>query len=312
MIRRLCLLLLIAAPLALPASKEILDLQRDVANLQEMIRQLTQAQSAQTQQLTAFGVMVQQALDASKSADKSVAVIQGGIQRSLDEQKKEVVAPVAGLNTRMDQVSNDVRQLTQAVSDLTSSMSKLQAQLTDINNAIKVLQTPPPPPPSNTGGGAPTGMNGSGTVPAVPPMPATDLWIAATNDRSAGKLDLALQEFTDYVKWYGNLDLAGTAQFYIGSIHWSQGAYDTAASDFDAVLEKYPDNPKVQEAHYYKGLCLKKMGKRTQSRAEFDAAVKENPRKEAGVNACNELKDMGFSCPTMAPPAKAPQHKKRD
>lgn len=155
-------------------------------------------------------------------------------------------------------------------------------------------------------------MNGSGTVPAVPPMPATDLWIAATNDRSAGKLDLALQEFTDYVKWYGNLDLAGTAQFYIGSIHWSQGAYDTAASDFDAVLEKYPDNPKVQEAHYYKGLCLKKMGKRTQSRAEFDAAVKENPRKEAGVNACNELKDMGFSCPTMAPPAKAPQHKKRD
>lgn len=155
MIRRLCLLLLIAAPLALPASKEILDLQRDVANLQEMIRQLTQAQSAQTQQLTAFGVMVQQALDASKSADKSVAVIQGGIQRSLDEQKKEVVAPVAGLNTRMDQVSNDVRQLTQAVSDLTSSMSKLQAQLTDINNAIKVLQTPPPPPPSNTGGGAP-------------------------------------------------------------------------------------------------------------------------------------------------------------
>ena len=57
MIRRLCplLLMFVAAALPLtPASKEILDLQRDVAQLQEQIRLLTQAQSAQTQQLTAL------------------------------------------------------------------------------------------------------------------------------------------------------------------------------------------------------------------------------------------------------------------
>src|SRR5215469_2220473 len=160
MIRRLCFLLLVLTlPLA-PASKEILDLQRDVANLQELIRQLTQAQSAQTQQLTAFGVLVQQALDASKSADKSVAVIQSGIDRSLNEQKKEVVAPVVGLSTRMDQVSNDVRTLQQAIADLTSSLSRMHDQLTDINNGIKVLQAPPVAPPQATVGGGGPGSNG--------------------------------------------------------------------------------------------------------------------------------------------------------
>lgn len=317
MIRRLCpllLMLMVAAPPLSPASKEILDLQRDVAQLQEQIRLLTQAQSAQTQQLTALGVLIQQSLDASKSADRSIAVLQSGIQQSLTDQKKDVVAPVVGLSTRMDQVSNDVRTLQQATADLTSSMSKMQAQLTDVYNAIKVLQAPPVAPPTVTlpaGNGQPAASPGG---QAMPPMPATDLYNAAQNDRGAGKLDLALQEFADYLKWYGNTDYAGNAQFYIGWIHYSQGAYDSAAADFDALLEKYPDNQKVNtgEANYYKGMSLKKGGKRTQSRAEFNQSISMKPGSDVAKRACDELKDMGFTCPSGAAPAKTNTKKKRD
>jgi TolA-binding protein len=321
MIRRLCPLLLMFMVAALPltpASKEILDLQRDVAQLQEQIRLLTQAQSAQTQQLTSLGVLIQQSLEASKSADRSIAVLQSGIQQSLNDQKKEVVAPVVGLSTRMDQVSNDVRTLQQAVADLTSSMSKMQAQLTDINNGIKVLQTPPVAPPPVTVPGANGQPGGAPQAQAMPPMPAMDLYQAALNDRSAGKLDLALQEFTEYLKWYGNTELAGNAQYYIGWIHYSQGAndpamYDVAAKDFDTLLEKYPDNQKVNsaEANLYKGLSLKKAGKRTQSRAEFNQAIAMAPRSENATKACAELKDMGFTCPSAAPVSKGTTKKKK-
>jgi hypothetical protein len=53
----------------------------------------------------------------------------------------------------MDQMSNDFRNLQNAVSDLTSIINKLQAQLTDLNNAMKILQAPPGPqsPPAATG-----------------------------------------------------------------------------------------------------------------------------------------------------------------
>ena len=54
----------------------------------------------------------------------------------------------------MDQMSQDLHAVQQAVTDLTSLMSKLQAQLTDLNNAIKVMSTPAPPPPGATSGGA--------------------------------------------------------------------------------------------------------------------------------------------------------------
>lgn len=321
MIRRLCPLLLMFMVAALPltpASKEILDLQRDVAQLQEQIRLLTQAQSAQTQQLTSLGVLIQQSLEASKSADRSIAVLQSGIQQSLNDQKKEVVAPVVGLSTRMDQVSNDVRTLQQAVADLTSSMSKMQAQLTDINNGIRVLQAPPTAPPTVTVPGANGQPGGAPQSQAMPPMPATDLYQAGLNDRSAGKLDLAMQEFAEYLKWYGNTELAGNAQYYIGWIHYSQGAndpnlYDVAAKDFDALLEKYPDNQKVSsgDANYYKGMSLKKAGKRTQSRAEFNQAIAMSPRGDAATRSCGELKDMGFTCPSAAPASKGTTKKKK-
>ena len=62
----------------------------------------------------------------------------------------------------------------------------------------------------------------------TPTVSATDLYNNATRDRSSGKLDLALNEFSDYLKWYGNTDLAANAQYYIASIHYSQADYDDA------------------------------------------------------------------------------------
>src|SRR5580692_13114650 len=145
MIRRLCVLVLMVTPTsAFAVSKEILELQRDVANLQDLVKQLQQSQD---KQFAAFGAMVQQSLDAANRADKAVAVIQSSFQQSGNQLKSDVVGPVVGLSTRMDQVTNSVSTLQQAVSDLTSSLNRIQAQLTDIGNAIKVLQTPPPPPP---------------------------------------------------------------------------------------------------------------------------------------------------------------------
>ena len=95
-------------------------------------------------------MLVQQSLDAANQAATAVAVIQSGFQQNGNQLKTEVVGPVVGLSTRMDQVSNSVSTLQTAVSDLTSSINRIQAQLTDVGNAIKVLSTPPPPPPSQT------------------------------------------------------------------------------------------------------------------------------------------------------------------
>ena len=89
------------------------------------------------------------------------------------------------------------------------------------------------------------------------------LYTNANRDRLGGKIDLALQEFSDYVKYYPDGTLAPAAQFWIGNIYFTQGDYDNALKAFDLVLEQFPaNNSKTPDALYWKGKTLMKLGKR--------------------------------------------------
>ncbi len=301
--RYLCVLALVALPVSAPAaSREIQELQRDVGLLQEQVKNL---QASQDQKLAAIQAMVQQAIDNANRANTGVAVIQNGFGQNLKDLENKVVTPVVSLGTRMDQMSNDFRNLQNAVADLTTIINKLQAQLTDVNNAIKVLQTPPPAPPPQTSGGAPpaaaAGVPGSPAAASAPTMSADDLYAAALRDRTSGNLPLALEEFNQYLQWYGNTNLAANAQYYIAYIHYSQGDYDDAVREFDLVLEKYPsDNNKIPDALYYKGMSLTRVGKRTQGSEEFKKLLKDYPKSDYSRQACDQLTSMGLRCSTGA------------
>jgi TolA-binding protein len=284
------------------ASKEIQELQRDVAQLQDQLKQLQQSQD---RQLAEIRVLVQQSLSAANDANKSVAVIQSGFQQNLRDQESKVVTPVVGLTTRMDQMSQDMRTVQQAIGDLTNLMSKMQTQLGDINNAVKVISTAPAPPPPGSAPGGSAEMSGAPTGAAppaggAPTISATDLYNNANRDRSAGKLDLALSEYQDYLRWYGNTDLAPNAQYYIAWIHASQGDYTSAIREYDAVLEKYPDNNKTPDAMYGKGVALSRLGRRTDGAREFQELMKRFPSNGLASQACTQLTNMGLRCPAPA------------
>jgi tol-pal system protein YbgF len=290
MFRRFAVCALVAAvalslvPMRSPAaSKEIMELQRDVAGLQEQLRLLKESQD---KQLAALTVLVQQALDTSKSSTTGVAVIQNNLQQSLRDMETKVSTPVAGLSTRLDAMDQDMRTLQQSVGDLNGSFNKLQQQLTDLNHAVAILATPPPPPPGATN--AP-GLSGTtvppAPVPEAPCPPASELYPDANADRTAGKYDLALKEYADYLRCYGNLPLAPNAQYYIGTIHAAQGDNESAVQDFDTVLEKYPDNTKKADAFYSKGMALVKLGRRTDGADEFAQLIKNYPKSDLAVKA---------------------------
>jgi tol-pal system protein YbgF len=158
-------------------------------------------------------------------------------------------------------------------------------------------------------GGAAPGPGGPAS--AMPPMSSQDLYQQALGDRNGGKLDLALQEFSDYLKYYGNTDFAPNAQFYIANIHYSQGAYDQAAAEFDMVLEKYPENNKTRDAMYYKGMALLRGGKRTQASDQFKSLITTYPHTDQATQACTQLTGLGIHCPTAAGGVKSVSKKKK-
>jgi tol-pal system protein YbgF len=124
----------------------------------------------------------------------------------------------------------------------------------------------------------------------------TDLYNAATGDYNRGKFDLALQGFQDFLKYYGNADLAPNAQYWIGQTYYSQQKYEDAALAFDLVLERFPENAKTRDAKLYKGMSLVALGKRSQAHWVFQEMEKQYPNTEAWTRACNEDKVIGFHC----------------
>ena len=106
---------------------------------------------------------------------------------------------------------------------------------------------------------------------------------------------MALQEFSDYLKYYPSMAYAPNAQYQIGDIYFSEGNYDAALKAFDLVLEKFPDNNKTPDALYMKGLTLVRMRRPTAGSKEFQEVVRRYPRSEIATKAREQLRLMGLA-----------------
>jgi TolA-binding protein len=305
----IAMMVALAAPMLAPAaSKEMQELQRDVAILQQQVKDL---QKSQDEKLAAITELARQAIEAANRANTGVAVISSNLDKNLKDQTDKIAAPVVGVSTRVNDMGAEIHTLSQAMGDLTSTLNRMQAQLTDMGNAVKVMQAPPVAPPPQPGGSSAP----SAAAPAndAPPMGMEAMYNGARQDYVGGKYDLAVQEFADYLKYYGNSNLAPNAQFYIAMIHFPQGSYETAVKEFDLVLEKYQDNPKTAESMLFKGRALVKLpGHKTDGANEFMEVIRRFPRTETAAQACDDRKSLGLNCGApAAAPARSTAKKKR-
>src|ERR1019366_5627079 len=93
-------------------------------------------------------------------------------------------------------------------------------------------------------GGAPTAMAPSAAA-AGPPASADVLYSNPLRDINGKHYDLATQEFQDYLKYYGETDLASNAQFYLGEVAFMQNQYQVALDAYNKVIENFPKNFKT-------------------------------------------------------------------
>jgi TolA-binding protein len=272
--RRLLLpgLMLIPLLAGLPvqaASKEMIELMRDISQIQEQMRLLQQSVDTKFAEIQ---VLARQAADGTNRNQTTMADLQRGIQAGTADLGKQVAQPIAAMNSRIDGLSNDMQSMQNSIADQNAKMAKIQQQLADLLNAVKTIQAPPPPPPT-TDGTIPIAGGAAAPSAAGPPASATQLWANGKRDMDSGNADLALQEFADYVKWYRDSDLAPNAQFNIGNIHYFLKKYDMAVEDFDQLLEAFPVNPKTPDAHYMKGRSLVALNQRAEAVKEFKVCI---------------------------------------
>jgi len=291
------------SPFAFGASKEIMELQRDVALLQDQVRTL---QSSVDQKVASILTLTQQTLDSVNRTNTAVAVMENRFNDAMRQQQQSLNGPVANVGQKLDQMSEDFRAVRESVLDMNTRMGKLDAKIADLENLINTVRAPAaaPPPAAGLAPGETTPGTVPGGAPAGAPqgVQAGTLYTSAYSDLIAGKYDIAFQEFSDYLKYFGSTELAPQAQYSIADIYYRKADYADALTAFDAVLEKFPEGPKTPDARYMKAMCLVKLGKDDSAAREFREihARYVNDRPDIAAKAKEQLRDLGV--PLNTPP----------
>src|ERR1700690_3331637 len=171
---RPAILLFALSPFAFGASKEIMELQRDVALLQDQVRNL---QSALDQKVGSLLTLAQQTSDSVNRTNTAVAIMQSSFNDTMKQQQQSLTGPVANVGQKLDAMSDDFRAVRESVLDMNTRMGKLDAKIADLENLINTVRAPaaaPPPPATGTVPGDPnSGVApgpGAASVPSAPPQ----------------------------------------------------------------------------------------------------------------------------------------------
>jgi tol-pal system protein YbgF len=263
----LAVLWLGAAP-AWGISKEMIQLQTQVQQLQE---QMTAMQRGFDERMGVMKNLVEQDTDAVNK----VAAALNNLQLTLQKQQ-------ADSGTRVDQVSGQIQALNDTMDELKVRLAKVTKQLEDMQSTQQSL--------------AATQAQQQAQQQAQAQAPPPDvLYNNALRDYNGGKNDLALQEFSDYIKFYPNTDLAGNSYFYLGEIQFRQGNYQQAAQSYDAVLQNFPTGNKVASAQLKKGFALIELGKQDDGVSELRHVIQRYPHSPEALQARERLRKLGVS-----------------
>jgi tol-pal system protein YbgF len=284
---------------ALAVAREIIELQRDVTAILQAQKDL---QTQMTQEHTIQKTLTEQAADSvnklnstMSSLQKSVQDVQANSGTRLDTMSTQL----QGLSDNLEEVKSRIGKLNQQLVDLQSSVQSIDARLAGGGSAP--LSSPggaPSSVPPSTSSPSPSGS--ASASPAGPPPSADTLYSNGLRDITSGKYDLANSEFQDYLKYYGDTDLASNAQFYLGEIAYAQKNYENAVQEYDKVLNNYPKSFKLAPARYKKGMALLELGQKNSGIKELREVVKRYPGTEEERRARAKLKDMGVAVTATA------------
>src|SRR5215467_14555749 len=213
-------------------NRDIVELQTQVQNLQQ---QLTQMQQSLDERMGVLRHLMDQNTDSINKVTTAITNMQTSQQKEQSD-----------TNNHVDQLSGQLQSLNDSLDELKARLGKATKQLEDMQAAQQSIA-------AQANQQAVAAQEQQKAMAALPP---DVLYNNALRDYNGGNMDLARQEFNDYIKNYPNTDLAGNAYFYLAEMDYRAGKYPDAVKNYDLVLQTFPDGNKAASAELKKGFAL--------------------------------------------------------
>src|SRR5579863_6605474 len=264
----LLLALILGVAPAWGVNKDMVQLQTQVQQLQE---QMTAMQRAFDERMGVMKNLVEQDTDAVNKVAAALNALQTTLQKQQADggsKTDQLSGQIQALNDTMDEIKVRLAKVTKQLEDMQAAQQSLAAQQAQ-QTAQQQAQAQAPPPDV--------------------------LYNNALRDYNGAKNDLATQEFSDYIKFYPNTDLAGNCYFYLGEIQFRQANYQQAAQSYDQVLQNFPSGNKAASAQLKKGFALIELGRQDDGVTELKHLVQRYPHSPEALQARERLRKLGVA-----------------
>jgi tol-pal system protein YbgF len=252
------------------ANKDIIELQTQVTQLQT---QMTQMKQSFDERMGVMRNLLEQNTDVTNKVTAAIGALQVSINKQQDDrsgQGDQLSGQIQALNDTMDELKVRLTKLSKQLEDMQAAQQSMAAQQTQAQQQAQ----------------------------AVAQAPAPDvLYNNALRDYNGGKNDLAIQEFSDYIKFYPDTDLAGNSYFYIAEVQYKTGDYQRAVANYDLVLQNFPSGNKAAAAELKKGFALLELGKQEEGTQALKHVIQRYPRTNEATQARERLRKTGPAAP---------------
>jgi tol-pal system protein YbgF len=246
----------------------MVQLQTQVQQLQE---QMTTMQRAFDERMGVMKDLVEKDTDAVNK----VAAALNALQTTLAKQQGDS-------GSKTDQLSGQIQALNDTMDEIKVRLAKVTKQLEDMQAAQQSIQAQQ------------SQQQQQAAAQAAAPPPDV-LYNNGLRDYNGNKNDLAAQEFSDYIKFYPNTDLAGNSYYYLGELQFRAGNYQQAAQSYDQVLQNFPSGNKAASAQLKKGFALIELGKQDDGVTELRRLIQRYPHAPEALQARERLRKLGVS-----------------
>ncbi|MCY3773948.1 MAG: tol-pal system protein YbgF [Gemmatimonadetes bacterium] len=157
----------------------------------------------------------------------SLKVHIGRLEALVRDQTDEMLRMRADMGQRISGLENRLQILTTRITESDRQFSALVRRLERIQVQLSATERPD------------TSALASGS------FDPGELYDLGLRDYQRGNYDVAVRQFTQYIEYFPDSDLADDAQYYIGDCYYTQSLYTQALDAYEMLLNAHPDGNKV-------------------------------------------------------------------
>ena len=259
-------------------TQQDLQMQRDIL---EMKRRLGEAERAvkEVQDDTSGGV---------RAHVETLAGNQADFQAELDGLRVDLQS-MQGRTGDQERINDELRQ------DLTLLRDELSLQVADHEQRLAKLDAG-----MAAASAAPPAVSPSPTPAVAPPVATTPAGESAPElyDRALKKIreeqdfNAGRELMEAFLKRYPEHDLAVNAAYWIGETYYAEKNYEQAILQFEEIIQKYGDHPKVASAMLKQALAFESTGDQATAKLLLQRVIERYPLSDEAGKAKQKLQAL--------------------